>query len=180
MNRRQTLLAFAALLAGTIPAPAAGGLLDHKGQPISEDGFGPGLRLIYFGYTHCPDVCPLGLQNMTEALDMLGRAGDIVTPVFVTVDPERDTVALLSRYITMFHPRFIGVTGTTEAVSALAERFKVTYAKVDRGAGKDYLVDHSTSIYLTDPAGRLLGRFSHSLPPAALATKIAERIARLP
>lgn len=180
MNRRQLLLAGALLPLLTAAALADETLRDHTGQPITEEGFGHGLRLIYFGYTHCPDACPLALQTMTEALDLLGRNADSITPVFVTIDPARDTVELLARYVTMFHPRLIGVSGSPGATAALAERFRVKYEKVEREAGKDYLMDHSTSIYLTDPAGRLLGRFSHTLPPAALATKIAERLARLP
>lgn len=155
-------------------------LLDHNGNPTTETDFGPAYRLIYFGYTHCPDACPVALQIMSDALDRLGRIGESITPVFVTIDPSRDTPDVLKRYVDMFHPRFIAVGGDDVAIAELSARYKVIATKVEMGADRPYTMDHSTSIYLTDKTGRVIGRFLHTLTAPELAGKIAARLAREP
>lgn len=175
-------IAALALLAwtATVPQAAETRLIDHTGQAVSESDFGPSYRLLYFGYTHCPDACPLGLQVMSDALDRLGRLGEPIAPVFITVDPERDTPELLKQYIAMFHPRFRAVGGSAAAIAELAGRYKVVFAKVELGDGRPYAVDHSTSIFLTDATGRILARFPHTLTAAELAARITARLAREP
>lgn len=155
-------------------------LIDQNGQTIAEKDFGPSYRLLYFGYTHCPDACPVALQVMSDAIDRLGRIGETITPVFITIDPSRDTPELLKRYVDMFHPRFKAVSGDEKAIGELASTYKVVFTKVDMGPDRPYSVDHSTSIYLTDNTGRLIGRFLHSMTAPQLATKIAGRLAREP
>lgn len=168
------LSVFAGVAGARAENPA--GLVDHRGQPITEAQFGPEFRLLYFGYTHCPDACPLGLQVMSDAIDGLGRLGERITPVFISVDPERDTPKVLGDYMEMFHPRFLAVTGNAAKIAELAQRYRVTYAKVPSESDQSYSVDHSTSIYLTDAEGRVLGRFPHEIAPRKLGTRIIERI----
>ena len=178
----RAILVAVALMAYAVPGATADDarLIDQNGQPITEKDFGPSYRLLYFGYTHCPDACPVALQVMSDAIDRLGRIGETITPVFITIDPSRDTPELLKRYVDMFHPRFKAVSGDDKAIGALANTYKVVFAKVDMGPDRPYSVDHSTSIYLTDNTGRLIGRFLHSMTAPQLAAKIAGRLAREP
>ncbi len=159
-------------LAGAEPA----GLVDQHGQPVTEAAFGPEFRLVYFGYTHCPDACPLALQVMADAIDGLGRLGERITPVFVSLDPERDTTELLKSYAETFHARMLAVGGNASAIADLAKRYGVTYAKSPGGSPDAYTIDHSTMIYLTDAQGRIVGRFTQSIAPRALGARIVERM----
>lgn len=183
-SRRMIGNAIAALFICLWSLPAAsqsgGRLIDQDGQPITEADFAPAYRLVYFGYTHCPDACPVALQVMTDALDRLERLGEPITPVFVSIDPARDTPEVLKRYREMFHPRMKAVTGDADAIAAIAERYKVVYKRVDLGSDRPYTMDHTTSIYLTDKTGRIIGRFLHTLSAGQLAGKIAARLAREP
>lgn len=130
--------------------------------------------LMFFGYTHCPDFCPTGLQSMAQAIDEMGADGDAVVPVFITIDPARDTPALLAEYVPLFHPRLVGLTGTDDQVAAAAQAWRVYYARSEgSGSGdEDYLMDHSTIIYLVDPEGRYLSHFRHGTDPAEMAEGI--------
>jgi protein SCO1/2 len=130
--------------------------------------------LIYFGYTFCPDVCPTELQAMSQAIDGLGDEAGKVTPVFITVDPERDTVEQLAGYAEHFHPRLIALTGTTEQVAAAAKAYRVYYRKVEDESTTDYMMDHSSIIYLMGPNGRFLTHFSYGTGPDKMAEKIRE------
>lgn len=178
MKLHPILLAILIALAAPVGAAAEAHapLVDHRGQSVTEAQFGPEFRLLYFGYTHCPDACPLALQVMSDAIDGLGRLGERITPVFVSVDPERDTPKVLNDYIEMFHPRLLAVTGNAAAIADIAKRYRVTFAKAPGGSEQSYSVDHSTTIYLTDAEGRVLGRFPHEIAPRALGTRIVERM----
>jgi cytochrome oxidase Cu insertion factor (SCO1/SenC/PrrC family) len=147
-------------------------LIDHTGTARTEQDFRGKLLLVYFGFTYCPDVCPADLQNIGLALDQLGAAGDRVQPLFVTLDPERDTPAHLADYVPAFHPRLIGLTGDDAAIRAAADAYKVYYAKVTNEGGNDYTLDHTAFIYLMGPDGRYLGFF----PPGTGAERIAEML----
>src|SRR6266404_4128906 len=119
-------------------------LVDHAGHARSEHDFRGKLMLVYFGFTYCPDVCPTDLQAIGLALDKLGKDGESVQPLFITVDPARDTAEHLAQYVPMFHPRLVGLTGNPEAIRRAADAYKVYYAKVPRGkAADDYTVDHT-------------------------------------
>jgi protein SCO1/2 len=139
-------------------------LVDHSGKPRTQADFEGKLLLIYFGFTFCPDVCPTDLQTIGLALDQLGADGDAVQPLFVTLDPDRDTPQHLADYVPLFHPRLIGLSGDGSAVRQAARAYKVYYAKVPRPDG-GYTVDHSGFIYLMDRAGRYLGFFPPGTPP---------------
>lgn len=156
--------------------PQIGGnftLVDQHGVRRSTTEFRGKYRLIYFGYSFCPDICPLGLQNMSGALKILGRDLDDVVPIFVTIDPERDTVENLKIYATNFHSKFIMLTGTSQEIAPVLKSYKVyaTKAKPD-GTMADYLMDHSTLIYLMDREGHFMKSFPHTTLPEDLAKAV--------
>ncbi len=174
-TRRALLGALAATLFLGAVAPAVAGqrLLgtSQTGEPVAET-LQTGWRLVYFGYTFCPDVCPLGLQTMSEALDALGPVADRVTPIFVTVDPERDTPQVMANYVTFFHPRLVGLSPSQDELKQMAAAWRVKYARVEVGEGRPYLMDHTATIFLVDPNGEIAGRLSHNLPADRMAEKI--------
>jgi len=153
-------------------------LTDQTGKPVTERDYAGGWMLVYFGYSFCPDVCPTELGTMAAALDQLGPAGAKVTPVFVTVDPQRDTPAHLADYVSRFHPRMQGLTGTPEQVAEAARRYRVYYTKVQRPEMTDYLMDHSSFIYLVGPDAKVRTLFRPEQSPETIAAAIAAQIGR--
>jgi len=153
-------------------------LVDHTGRQRTDADFRGKLLLIYFGFTYCPDVCPADLQTMGLALDQLGSSGDAVQPLFITLDPERDTPQLLADYVSLFHPRLIGLSGDALSIRQAARAYKVYYAKVPTADGSDYTVDHSGYIYLMDRGGQYLGFFPPSTPPDRMADVIRPLVER--
>ena len=151
-------------------------LVDQDGQTVSDRDFRGRLMLIYFGYTFCPDVCPMELQVMSAALDELGAKAEAVQPLFITVDPERDTAPVLAEYLSHFHPRFRGLTGTPEQIRAVTRAYHVYYARA--GDEDDYLMDHSSIVFLMGRDGRYLTHFGREVAPEAMAAKIAGFIDR--
>jgi cytochrome oxidase Cu insertion factor (SCO1/SenC/PrrC family) len=149
-------------------------LVDHTGATVTERDFAGRYLLIYFGYTFCPDVCPTELQVMAQALDGLGQDAALVQPLFVTIDPERDTPETLAGYVGLFHPRLIGLTGTPEQVARMASAYKVYYAKADADDPEYYLMDHSSFIYLMGPDGGFLDVFPRGTDPGRIAGKVRE------
>lgn len=149
-------------------------LMDTKGQAVTQQNFPGKFQLIAFGYTFCPDICPTTLAEMSSIMDKLGKRSDRLQPIFVSVDPERDTPEKLSQYIAFFHPRIIGLTGSPELVRHVADNFKVRYKKhLDPGAAPNrYSVDHSVGMYLLGPDGRYLGKFAYGTSPAEAAERI--------
>lgn len=166
--------------AATPQAVVPGGgftLVDHEGKPASDEVFVGRHLLMLFGYTLCPDVCPTSLGSIAAALELLGESGEAVQPLFVTLDPERDTPEVLADYVTAFHPRLIGLTGSPEQIRKVAHDYRVYYARADTGDG-DYLVDHSAYIYLIGPDGRTLTYLKHDASPETLAETVGEYLAR--
>jgi len=149
-------------------------LMDSNGRAITEQDFRGSFQLIAFGYTFCPDICPTTLAEMSLIMEKLGDRAEQLQPLFVTVDPERDTPEVLRRYTAYFHPRIIGLTGSPELVRRVADHFKVRYEKHwEPGAGKDnYSVDHSAGMYLLGPDGSFLGKFAYATPPQEVADRI--------
>ncbi len=149
-------------------------LTDHTGRRVTEKDFKGGLSLVYFGFTYCPDVCPTELQVMADAMDKLGDKASKVTQLFISVDPERDTVEQMASYVPNFHDRLIGLTGTVDEVKKAAKAYKVYYRKVDdKTSDAGYTIDHSSIVFLMNPDGEYLAHFSHGTSPDAMATKIA-------
>ena len=153
-------------------------LTDQHGKEVTEQDFAGRHMLIYFGYTYCPDFCPMSLSNMTQALDLLPpEQAEQVVPILITVDPERDTVEQLAEYAPLFHPRLVALTGTPEQTKEAAKAYRVYFSKAGNVDGSDYLMDHSTFIYLMGPDGQYLRHFSHSATPEEIAAGIAASIA---
>jgi len=152
-------------------------LMDQRGRAVTDQDFPGSFQLISFGYTYCPDICPTTLAEMSLIMEKLGKQADRLQPLFVTVDPERDTPEVLRRYTAYFHPRIIGLTGSPELVRRAADHFKVRYEKhLEPGAAPDkYSMDHSAGMYLLGPDGRFLAKFAYATP----AGEVAERIRAL-
>jgi protein SCO1 len=147
-------------------------LTDQNGKIRTEADFYGKLALVYFGFTYCPDVCPTDLAQMALAVEQLGQAGEMVQPVLITVDPERDTPEHLREYLSAFHPRFVGLTGDATAIRAAARAYRVYYQKVAWDGGSNYTVDHSAFMYLIGRDGGYLGFF----PPGTPAERLTETI----
>lgn len=128
-------------------------LTDHNGRPRTLEDFRGKVVLLFFGFTHCPDVCPTTLADLAGAVKTLGPDADRVQVLFVTVDPERDTPEALAKYVTAFDPRFLGLHGDAAATRKTAQEFKIYYEK--RKTGDSYSVDHSGQSYVIDPQGRV-------------------------
>lgn len=178
LSRRAAL----ALLALSITSPARAEPLllagvRHDGTRFEPEA-APGWKLVYFGYAGCPDVCPVGLQTMSDAIDRLRALGERVTPVFVTVDPERDTPKALADYVAFFHPRMIGLSPTQLELESMARAWRVKYAKVEIGEGRPYLMDHTASVFLVDARGELAARFPHDLTAERMAGLIQRAFER--
>ncbi|MGE0744592.1 MAG: SCO family protein [Rhodospirillales bacterium] len=150
-------------------------LTDQDGRTRTDADFRGSLMMVYFGYTYCPDACPTALLSMTQALDMLGPDAEKVVPVFITIDPARDTADQLKLYAQNFHPRTVMLTGTPEQVAAAAKAYRVYYAKAKGSEDEkpdQYLMDHTSIIYLMGRDGRYITHFTH----ATQADKIAETL----
>jgi protein SCO1/2 len=183
----------AAITGGDMPAPSTGGiqlaqgvalggpftLLDQTGRTVTEGDFAGRPMLLYFGFTYCPDVCPTELGTIAAAIDAMGPLGDRVTPVFVTIDPERDTPAAMADYVARFHPRMVGLTGSAEQIAQAARAYRVYYAKVRPRDSTDYLMDHSSFIYFVGPDGRVRSLFRPETTPEAIAAAVASQLRAL-
>jgi len=166
------------LMWGREPVGGPFALVDHNGRSRTDEDFRGKLVLVYFGFTYCPDICPTDLQNIGLALDQLGQEAEKVQPLFITVDPERDTAEHLKEYLQSFHPSFIGLTGDTSAIRAAADAFKVYYARVSNGQGDDYTVDHTAFIYLMGADGGYVGFFPPGTSPERIAEMLRKQLAR--
>jgi len=151
-------------------------LNDHTGKRVTEADYRGKFMLVFFGYTYCPDICPAELQVVAAALDELGDKAKDVQPIFITVDPERDTVKQMGEYVENFHPSQVGLTGSAEEIAKVAKAYRVYYARVEDEAANDYLMDHSSILYLMDREGRFVTHFNYGTDAKALAKGLAERL----
>lgn len=147
-------------------------LTDHTGMPFTQNKLKGQPTLIYFGYTFCPDICPTHLVDTMQALDRLGPIGKKIQPIFISIDPERDTVALLKGYVAHFSDTMIGLTGTPEQVAQAAKVFGASYRKVNAKSGDSYQMDHSALSYLMGRDGQFLTIVPPNIGPDAMAAKI--------
>lgn len=157
---------------GSIGGPIA--LVDQTGKAVTEIDFAGRYALIFFGFTTCPDVCPTELATMAAALDQLGPKAEQVMPIFITVDPERDTPQAMAEYVQLFYPRLVGLTGTPDQIAKAAKAFRVYYQKVEPEGSSTYLMDHSAYTYFLAPDWQTLD----ILPPRTTAGDMAQRIGR--
>ncbi len=162
-------------LSGAIGGPFS--LTDEKGEPVTDQTYKGSYRLIYFGYTFCPDACPTELQVMAEAMDDLHDDAARVQPIFITIDPERDTVKQLAGYVPMFYPRLAGLTGTPAEIAQVAKEYKVFYSKADQPSGA-YLMNHSSFVYLMDPDGKFLTVFPSDMDSEKMASEIRKAMGK--
>lgn len=162
--------------AGTASIGGPFTLTNAAGEAVTPEDFRGRYMLIYFGYTFCPDVCPTSLSGMAGAMDLLPpEMAEKVVPIFVSVDPERDTPDVVGEYVEMFHPAMVGLTGTPEQVAAAARAYRVYYAKVEQEDGP-YLMDHSSIVYFMGPDGTLAAHFTHNTPPERMAEVMRQHL----
>jgi protein SCO1/2 len=136
-------------------------LTDHTGKPRTLNDFRGKVVVVFFGYVHCPDVCPTTLTELKSVVEQLGDEGKRVQVLFITVDPERDTRELLAQYVPVFHPGFLGLYGDQEQTARTAKEFKVFYQKVPGSRPDNYSIDHTAGSYVFDPSGRVRLYVSH-------------------
>ena len=151
-------------------------LIDHTGAAVSDTDFSGQLRLVYFGYTFCPDVCPTELGNISLALDALGEDLEQVTPLLITIDPERDTPEILAEYVPLFHDKLVGLTGTRAAIDDVAKAYRVFFRKVEDPDYTYYLMDHTSFVYLMGRDGEFLSMFNYGTAPDSMAAAIRTHI----
>ncbi len=148
-------------------------LVDHQGRAVTENTYRGKWLLVFFGYTSCPDICPLTLYDIALAMKALDEDGDRVQPIFVSVDPERDTVDVLAKYIPSFGPSIVGLTGEPEQVKQTAQSFRVYYEKVAiPGNPEAYTMDHQSYIYLIRPDGEFETVFPHGMSVDRMVTAL--------
>jgi len=156
-------------------------ILNSSAGPVSLQQFHGQVVLLFFGYTHCPDVCPTTLSNVADAMDLLSESEKLlVQPLFITVDPVRDTVKHLAEYVSFFHPKLIGLSGSEEQIKKAAELFSVQYFRDDwADAGKDnYYLNHTSYLFLINPDGEIVDLMSDHTTPQDIATSVRQYVSR--
>ena len=165
-------------VAPPVAGSAVGGafsLTDHNGQAVTQESWPGKYKLVFFGFTHCPDICPAALDKMTAALNTLGDKAANIQPLFITIDPARDDAATMKAYLGNYHPSIVGLTGSEEQIKQVEETYKVYAAKVDTGTPV-YTMAHSSFVFLMSPNDELLDIFRDADPADQLVTKIDERL----
>lgn len=165
------------LMSGRHPVGGPFTLSAPDGRPVSLDDFRGKLVLLYFGYARCPDVCPTDLAAIGRALDALGALAAEVQPVFVTLDPERDTPEALREYVAAFHPRFIALTGSEAQVRRVATAYKVFYERVPQPGASGYAIDHAAFTFLLGRDGKFASLFPPGTPPERMVAMLREQLA---
>lgn len=176
----------AAAHAKSAPAAAPGGpfsLVDHSGKRVSDQTYRGSFLLVFFGYVSCPDFCPTMLYAIAHTMDLLGGNAARVRPLFVSVDPERDTPELLAGYVAAFGHGIVGLTGTSDEIRRVADAYRVYFAKAGtaspgNGDPSHYSVDHSAFTYLMGPDGRYLTHFAYGASPETMAKEILRHLER--
>lgn len=161
-------------------APIGGpfALVNEAGETVTDRDFLGRYRLMYFGYTYCPDICPTSLSTMAQALETLDPAkAEQIVPIFVTIDPVRDTPEVVGEYARAFHPSIIGLSGDAAQIAPVAEAFKVKYERVEAEGAGPYLIDHTALTYFMAPTGQYLTYFAHGTPPETMAEGIDKAMA---
>ncbi|WP_158743789.1 SCO family protein [Acidisphaera sp. L21] len=157
-------------------AAAIGGpfsLTDGAGKPVTDKTYRGKYMLVYFGYTFCPDVCPTTLNDVAQAIDKIGPVADKLQPLFITIDPARDTPDVIRQYAAAFSPKLQGLTGTAAQIADVAKEYRVYYASHKTGPGPgDYTMDHSSILYVMDPSGHFAGVIRADEGPDAIAADL--------
>lgn len=175
-SRADAARLMAELMSGKGPVGGPFILSDQGGHPRSLADFRGKLLLLYFGFVSCPDVCPTDLLAMGNAIRSLGPDGEELQPVFVTLDPERDTREVLAAYVASFHPRFVALSGTEEETRRVATSYKVAYEKVPQAGAAAYSIDHAAYVFLLDREGKFVTLFPPGTPAQRMATMMREQL----
>lgn len=150
-------------------------LVDQTGTEVNEQILLGHYSLVYFGFTYCPDICPMTLQTVSDAIDLLpGQKSQLVQPVFISLDPKRDTVETMASYVGNFHERMIGLTGTAEQIQQAASAYRVFYRETPIGTEGDYTVDHSGFLYLMNRSGQYIDHFGKDVTMEDLSARLRE------
>lgn len=151
-------------------------LTNQDGEKISDTDFAGKYRIIYFGFTYCPDVCPIDLANLMNGLTLAEKEdpamAEKIQPIFISIDPERDGPEQLKQYVDNFHPRLIGLTGSVDEIAAVAKKYLIIYNKREAEGFSDYLVDHSRQGYLFGPEGEPIALLPYDGTPQQVADEI--------
>jgi protein SCO1/2 len=160
--------------ASTAPISVGGpfALTDHTGKRVTEADYRGRVILVFFGYTYCPDVCPATLNNISDALRLLGDRADEVAPLFISVDDGRDDLKRMAEYVAAFDRRVVGLVGSAEEIAAAAKAYRIYYAKREREAPNDYLMDHSAYVYVMDRDGRYVTHLRATDTPEKIAETV--------
>jgi cytochrome oxidase Cu insertion factor (SCO1/SenC/PrrC family) len=175
-NRSEGARLMAELMSGKGPVGGPFKLTDPDGRQWSLPDFQGKLVLLYFGFTHCPDVCPTDLAAIGQLVTSLGTHGDQLQPVFVTLDPQRDTREILRAYATSFHPRFVSLSGSEEEIRRVATAYKVYFEKVRPPGANTYFIDHTAYTFLLGRDGRFITLFPPGTPPERMAVMVREHL----
>lgn len=163
------------------PKPVAGikiggpfTLLNQDGETVTQDTYKGQPKLIYFGFTYCPAICPTELQKIARALNTLGTEGEDIQPLFISVDPERDTSKVLKDYLSLYNPRLVGLTGTPQQISETLKEYRIYAAKVQDENMNEYTMDHSSFIYFMDAEDNLLGIYRSEDPAEKIVSDVRQ------
>lgn len=152
-------------------------LTDYKGMVQTDEDFRGQWMLVFFGFTNCPDVCPMGLSTIAQVLDDLGAVGEALQPVFITVDPARDTPAVLAQYVPQFDTRIIGLSGSAEQIERTGKAFKIYYQRNEDEAAPDgYTMGHTSSFLLFDPNGEFVRIYEYNQKPTEIVSDLQKRL----
>ncbi len=150
-------------------------LSNQNGEVVDERILLGHYSLVYFGFTYCPDICPMTLQSVADAIDLLpGQKSELVQPIFISLDPKRDTTATMNAYVNNFHSRMVGLTGTPEQVQTAAQAYRVFYKETPIGDDGDYTIDHSGYLYLMNRSGRYIDHFRKDVTVEQLTSRLRE------
>jgi protein SCO1 len=149
-------------------------MTDHNGKLRNMADFKDKVVMLFFGFTHCPDVCPTTMSDLKQAMKLLGDKSNEVQVLFVTVDPERDTQEVLAKFVPSFDARFIGMRGNAEETADTLKNFKIFYAKVDGKSANDYSIDHSAGMYVFDKSGKIRLYMGYGQKPADIVSDIKQ------
>ena len=152
-------------------------LTDHNGMMQADEDFRGRWMLVFFGFTKCPDVCPMGLATIAQIMDDLGSKSEAVQPLFITIDPERDTPSVLATYVPQFGSGILGLSGTPDQIERTAKTFKIYYQKIEEAASPDgYTMGHTSAFLLFDPQGDFVRLYEYNQEPAVILSDLQKRI----
>ena len=152
-------------------------LTDHNGMMQADEDFRGRWMLVFFGFTNCPDVCPMGLATIAQVMDDLGSKSEAVQPLFITIDPERDTPGVLATYVPQFGSGILGLSGTPDQIERTAKTFKIYYQKVEEAASPDgYTMGHTSAFLLFDPQGDFVRLYEYNQEPAVILSDLQKRL----